>query len=134
MWPRPTTGRMPMLRPSARTPRARPGIILLEKSGASRKSGETRARTRKNPATCCSEKRARSSLGSIVAGADGLEVDERGDVAPEAAGPVDDRAEHPRPGDRDHGDEAEDLRDEGERLLLDLGDGLQHRDHEADDE
>ena len=45
--------------------RARPGTILLENSGASRKSGEIRARTRKNPATCCSEKRARSSLGSI---------------------------------------------------------------------
>src|SRR5689334_19617675 len=100
-----TTGRMPTVSATAMTPRARPGTILLEKSGASRKSGETRARTRKNPATCCSEKRASSSLGSI--GADRLEIDQRGDLPPQLAGPVDGGAEHPRAGDRDHRDQAE---------------------------
>src|SRR4051794_1132249 len=128
----PTTGTRPTLSATAITARARAGTILLENSGAKMKSGETRATTRKNVATSCSEKRARSSLGSIAA--DGLEVDEGWDLAPEIAAPVDDRAEHPRAGDRDHRDQPEDLRDEGEGLLLDLGDGLQDRDDEADDE
>src|SRR6478609_5798906 len=113
-----TTGRIPIVSATAITARARAGIILLEKSGARRKSGETRARTRKNVATSCSENRARSSLTS-TSGPDVIR-----DLRPEFGGPVDDRSEHPRAGDRDHRDEPEDLRDEGERLLLDLGDGL----------
>ena len=39
-----------------------------------------------------------------------------------------DLAEHPRAGDDDHDAEADDLRDEGERLLLDLRDRLEDRD------
>src|SRR5215207_5220622 len=116
---------------SATIVRARPGRLLLENSGARMNSGLTRARTRKNPATCCSVNWARSALAFIPA--DRLEVDGLGDAAPKLGGPVDDRAQHPRAGDRDDRDQGEDLRDEGEGLLLDLRDGLEDRDDEADD-
>ena len=82
------------------TARARAGIILLENSGARMNSGEIRARTRKKAATCCSENRARSSLAVIGSG-----TDERRDLRPELGRPVDDRAQHPRAGDRDHRDQ-----------------------------
>src|SRR4051794_28072188 len=113
-------------------PRARAGRLLLENSGARMNSGLTRASTRKNAATCCSVKWARSALAFIPA--DRLEVDGLGDAAPQLGGPVGDRAEHPRARDRQDGDQGEDLGDEGERLLLDLRDGLEDRDGQADDQ
>src|SRR3954452_15739140 len=124
-----TTGIRPTARPTAMTERTRPGIILLENSGARMNSGAILARTRKNAATCCSENRARSSLAVI-----GSAPDERRDLRPELGRPVDDRAEHPRAGDSDDRDEAQDLRDERERLLLDLRHCLEDRDQEAHDQ
>src|SRR5438067_3915034 len=115
-----TTGIRPTARATAMIDRTRGGIILLENSGASRNSGETLASTRKKAATCCSENRARSSL-AVIRSAPDVERD----LLPELGRPIDDRAQHPRAGDRDDRDEPEDLRDEGERLLLDLRDGLQ---------
>src|SRR3954451_5780743 len=102
--PRPTTGTRPTARPTAMIDRTRPGIILLENSGARMKSGEIRARTRKKAATCCSENRARISLAVIGSG-----TDVRRDLRPELGRPVDDRGQHPRAGDRDDRDEAQDL-------------------------
>src|SRR5689334_9957033 len=107
-----TTGIRPTASPTATTVRTRPGIILLENSGARMNSGDRRARTRKKAATCCSENRARISLAVMRSVAD-----VRRDLRPELGRPVDDRAEHPGTGDRDHRDQAEDLRDEGEGLL-----------------
>src|SRR5215217_8843367 len=115
-----TTGIRPTARPTAITVRTRPGIILLENSGARMNSGEILARTRKKAATCCSENRARTSLAVIGSGPDVVR-----DLRPELGRPVDDRAQHPRAGDRDDRDEAKDLRDEGEGLLLDLRHCLQ---------
>ena len=43
-------------------------------------------------------------------------------------------AEHPRPCDRQDNAEREDLRDERQRHLLDLGDRLEDRDDKADDQ
>src|SRR5215204_5340410 len=128
-----TTGVRPSAIARATTDLARIGTILLENSGARMNSGVMRVRTRKNAATCCSLKPARSCSGSIFA-ADRLEVHGLRDVGPEVAGPVHHGAEHPRAGDRDDRDQGEDLRDEGERLLLDLRDGLEDGDREADDE
>src|SRR4051812_18662611 len=141
MWPWRTIGVRPTARATATTPFTRAGIDLLENIGASRNSGEMRPRTRKNAATSSVEKRCSSASGSIGRGrrrglcaADGLEVDRLGDVGPQVVAPVDDRPEHPRAGDHDHRDQGRDLRDEGERLLLDLRDGLEDRDGEADDQ
>src|SRR3954452_10830099 len=143
MWPWRTIGVSPMARPTATMPFTRIGIDLLENIGASRNSGEMRPRTRKKAATSSVEKRCRSALGSIgrrrrrrlrLRAANRLEVDGLGDAGPQVVAPVDDRAEHPRAGDHDHRDQGRDLRDEGQRLLLDLRDGLEDRDREADDQ
>src|SRR3954447_8827582 len=123
---RETTGVRPMVSATASTPLARAGICLDENSGASRNSGETRASTRKNVATCCSENRAISSL-AFISGPDVVR-----DRGPQLLGPRDERVEHPRAGDRHDGDQRDDLRDERERLLLDLRDRLEDRDHQAD--
>src|SRR3954447_26194540 len=98
--------------------RTRAGRLLLENSGARRNSGLTRANTRKKAATCCSVKWARRALAFIPA--DRLEVDGLRNAAPQLVRPVDDRAQHPRPGDHHDGDQGEDLGDEREGLLLDL--------------
>src|SRR3954447_14045487 len=124
---------IPTVSATATMPFTRPLIIFELNSGASRNIGETRARTRKKAATCCSEKWARRVSGAIFA-TDGLEVDLLGDAAPQVRRPVGDRVEHPRTGDDQHDHEGDDLRDEGERLLLDLGDGLEDRDQQADDQ
>src|ERR1700754_5061407 len=134
MWPCLTTGIRPTASATATIDFTRGETILLENSGAKMNSGETRARTRKKAATCCSEKFARIWSGAIGPAADRLELDGLGDADPEIVGPVDDRAEHPRPGDDDHRDERDDLGDEGEGLLLDLRDGLEDRDGKAHDE
>src|SRR4051794_10907511 len=134
MWPCLTTGISPTASATATIERTRGETILLENIGAKMNSGETRPRTRKKAATCCSEKFARIWSGAIGPAADRLELDGLGDAAPEIVRPVDDRAEHPRSCDEDHHDERGDLGDEGERLLLDLRDGLEDRDEEADDE
>src|SRR3954453_3062190 len=103
-----TTGVSPTVMASATIVRARAGRLLLENSGARMNSGLTRANTRKNAATCCSVKWARSALAFIPA--DRLEVDGVRDAAPQVVRPVDDRAQHPRAGDRDHRDQGQDLR------------------------
>src|SRR3954469_17531468 len=141
MWPWRTTGVRPTARATATMPFTRAGIDLLENIGVSRNSGEMRPRTRKKAATSSVEKRSRSALGSIrrvrrlrLRAADGLEVDGLRNAGPQVVAPVDDRPEHPRAADRDHRDQGRDLRDAGERLLLDLRDGLEDRDGEADDQ
>src|SRR5437764_10798509 len=125
-----TTGVRPSARATAITDFTRAGMALELNSGASTKSGEIRVRTRKKAATSCSENRASSSLAFM--GGSGPDV--RGDLRPQIRGPADDRAEHPRAGDGDHGHQRDDLRDERERLLLDLRDGLEDRVQQADHE
>src|SRR6478752_8829368 len=124
---------IPTVSATATMPFTRRLIIFELNSGASRNIGETRAITRKKAATCCSENWARRDSGPIFA-TDGLEVDLLGDAAPQVRRPVGDRGEHPRTTDDQHDHEGDDLRDEGERLLLDLRDGLEDRDEQTDDE
>src|SRR5690349_5244343 len=124
---------IPTVSATATMPLTRLLTILELNIGASRNSGEMRARTRKKAATCCSEKCARRASGSIVA-TDRLEVDLLGDAAPQVGSPVGDGVEHPRTGHDQHHDQRGDLRDEGERMLLDLRDGLEDRDQQTHDQ
>src|SRR3954462_5702561 len=118
-----TTGIRPTARPTAMTERTRPGIILLENSGARMNNGAILASTRKKAETSCSENRARSSLAVI-----GSAADERRDLRPELRRPIDDGAEHPRAGNRDDRNYPQYLGDEREGLLLDLRHCLEDRD------
>ena len=106
-------------------PRTRIGTSFDEKSGAKTKSGAMRASTRTKPTSCCGPNSSSSSFtGRVSSGIDRVQL----------CGVDDHLVEHPRAGDDQHGGRGDDLRDEGERLLLDLRDGLEDRDDEADEQ
>src|SRR3954470_5812765 len=116
-WPRTSTGERPMASATAAMERTRAGISLLENIGASTKSGLTRASTRMNPTTVCSPN-CWSNWSTVRSGL----ADEVRDAAPEVGRVGQQLVEHPRPEQQQYRGERDHLRDEGQRLLLDLGD------------
>src|SRR3954471_19377908 len=128
-WPCTRTGVRPMASATAAIPRTRAGISRLLNNGASTNRGLTRASTRMNPTSCCSPNCWRRRSTATSASADDVR-----DAAPEVRRVGEQLVEHPWAEQQQHRRERDDLRDEGERLLLDLGDRLEDRHHEAHDE
>src|SRR5689334_5756412 len=112
--------------PSAR--RMRIGTIRDENTGASTKRPPMRAKTRKKVATSALKTPLRSTVGFTGSGAAG----HLRDLRVQLDGEGQQRVQHPRAGEHQHEPDAEGLRDEAERLLLDLRDRLDDRDGQAD--
>src|SRR5579871_4418225 len=122
---------------TARMPRTFTASILEEKSGARMNRGVTRASTRKKAVTWPVPPSALIASASVmwlisVSAYRGPLADQLRDRHVEVLGVADQLVEHPRPEHDHQRAHAHDLRDEGQALLLDRGDGLEDAHDQAD--
>src|SRR6478752_1709576 len=111
----------------ARPTRTRVGTLRWAITG----SALNRARTRRNGQRIgVTHARTSASVNVSMAGL----ADDRGNRLQRALQELDQRGEHPRPGDRQHRDGGDDLRNERERRFVDLRRRLEDADDQADRE
>src|SRR4051812_17860599 len=111
------------------TRRERAGTKRAPNSGATMRQELMRTNGKKAWATQASSCPDVSAIGFMPASAN-----HPGDAFDEVARVFDQLADHPRPGEREHRGHREQLRDERQRHLVDLGRGLEDADQQADRE
>src|SRR4051794_31212835 len=108
---------------SASTARMRIGTSREANTGARANMPPTRAKTSMKVAKCAPASTVRSTPSARR---------HLRDLAVQLDGEREQAVQHPRPHQDEHHADGEGLRDEAQRLLLDLRDRLDHRDQEAD--